>query len=252
MMMNGKHSEIGFSYFRIPTLKQDFLYLIQKDDIKDKKTLLSIYKNQNTNYYVSSDFSEEFYILLAKCGFISTSIFIENEFYLLPEIQFEYAVLDFENLYISKKIKKLLNQNNFNFYINKDVNKVLKKLEEYHKDNWLCDKYKDLILDLYKNSDDYFSIITAELYDKSTNELIAAEVGYKINSTYTSLSGFSTKNKIYNNWGKLQMVLLGFYLEKNKFSFWNLGHPYMQYKFDLGAKVFTREEFLKKWLVEIQ
>ena len=70
MMMNGKHSEIGFSYFRIPTLKQDFLYLIQKDDIKDKKTLLSIYKNQNTNYYVSSDFSEEFYILLAKCGFI--------------------------------------------------------------------------------------------------------------------------------------------------------------------------------------
>ena len=122
MMMNGKHSEIGFSYFRIPTLKQDFLYLIQKDDIKDKKTLLSIYKNQNTNYYVSSDFSEEFYILLAKCGFISTSIFIENEFYLLPEIQFEYAVLDFENLYISKKIRKLLNQNNFNFYINNDIN----------------------------------------------------------------------------------------------------------------------------------
>lgn len=45
---------------------------------------------------------------------------------------------------------------------------------------------------------------------------------------------------------------LGFYLENNKFSFWNLGHPYMQYKFDLGAKLYAREEFLKKWLVEIQ
>ena len=39
------------------------------------------------------------------------------------------------------------------------------------------------------------------------------------------------------------------YLEKNNFSFWNLGHPYMQYKFDLGATSFSREEFLKRWLL---
>jgi hypothetical protein len=47
------------------------------------------------------------------------------------------------------------------------------------------------------------------------------------------------------------MVLLALYLENNNYSFWNLGHPYMQYKFDLGAISFSREEFLKRWLKHI-
>ena len=233
-------------------MQQDFLYLIDKNDIKEKNTLINIYSNTNVNYYLSDDFSKEFYILLAKTGFISTSIFIDNLFYLLPEIQFEYAILDFDNLHINKRVKKLINQNNFEFLINKDINKILEKLDDYHKDNWLTNKYKDLIVDLYKNPDNNFSILSIELYDKNSKELIAGEIGYKINSTYTSLSGFSSKDENYKNWGKLQMVLLAFYLEKNNFSFWNLGHPYMQYKFDLGAKLYSREDFLKRWLTQIQ
>lgn len=232
-------------------MKQDFIYLLEKNDIFDKDIIFTIYQNKDINYYVSSDFSEEFYILLAKSGFISTSITIDNQFFLLPEIQFEYAILDFINLHICKKVKKLINQNNFEFSINKNIKNVLENLEIYHNDNWLCGKYKDLILDLYKNKRDDFSVLSVELYDKNSNKLIAAEVGYKINSTYTSLSGFSSKDKAYNNWGKLQMVLLGLYLKKNDFSFWNLGHPYMQYKFDLGAKIYTRDEFLKRWLFAI-
>ncbi|QEZ89939.1 hypothetical protein [Aliarcobacter cibarius] len=233
-------------------MQQDFLYLIDKNDIKEKNTLINIYSNTNVNYYLSDDFSKEFYILLAKTGFISTSIFIDNLFYLLPEIQFEYAILDFDNLHINKRVKKLINQNNFEFLINKDINKNLEKLNDYHKDNWLTNKYKDLIVNLYKNPDNNFSILSIELYDKNSKELIAGEIGYKINSTYTSLSGFSSKDENYKNWGKLQMVLLAFYLEKNNFSFWNLGHPYMQYKFDLGAKLYSREDFLKRWLTQIQ
>lgn len=233
-------------------MQQDFLYLIDKNDIKEKNTLINIYSNTNVNYYLSDDFSKEFYILLAKTGFISTSIFIDNLFYLLPEIQFEYAILDFDNLHINKRVKKLINQNNFEFLINKDINKILEKLDDYHKDNWLTNKYKDLIVNLYKNPDNNFSILSIELYDKNSKELIAGEIGYKINSTYTSLSGFSSKDENYKNWGKLQMVLLALYLEKNNFSFWNLGHPYMQYKFDLGAKLYSREDFLKRWLTQIQ
>ncbi|TLT05388.1 hypothetical protein [Aliarcobacter cibarius] len=233
-------------------MQQDFLYLIDKNDIKEKNTLINIYSNTNVNYYLSDDFSKEFYILLAKTGFISTSIFIDNLFYLLPEIQFEYAILDFDNLHINKRVKKLINQNNFEFLINKDINKILEKLDDYHKDNWLTNKYKDLIVNLYKNPDNNFSILSIELYDKNSKELIAGEIGYKINSTYTSLSGFSSKDENYKNWGKLQMVLLALYLEKNNFSFWNLGHPYMQYKFDLGAKLYSREDFLKRWLTKIQ
>ena len=231
--------------------KKQILYLIGQEELEDKNILFNyIYPNEKSNYYLSDDFSKDFYIKLAFYGFITTSISFENKFYLLPEIQFEYAILDFGNLHISKKIKKLLNQNNFEFSINKDFNLVLENLEKYHKTNWLQDKYKELILSLidYVHPTIDFEIMSVELYDKDTKELIAGEIGYKINSTYTSLTGFSSKEKKYNNWGKLQLVLLAIYLEKENFSFWNLGHPYMQYKFDLGAISFSRKEFLKRWL----
>ena len=231
--------------------KKQILYLIGQEELEDKNILFNyIYPNEKSNYYLSDDFSKDFYIKLAFYGFITTSISFENKFYLLPEIQFEYAILDFENLHISKKIKKLLNQNNFEFSINKDFNLVLENLEKYHKTNWLQDKYKELILSLvdYVHPTIDFEIMSVELYDKDTKELIAGEIGYKINSTYTSLTGFSSKEKKYNNWGKLQLVLLAIYLEKENFSFWNLGHPYMQYKFDLGAISYSRKEFLKRWL----
>lgn len=231
--------------------KKQILYLIGQEELEDKNILFNyIYPNEKSNYYLSDDFSKDFYIKLAFYGFITTSISFENKFYLLPEIQFEYAILDFGNLHISKKIKKLLNQNNFEFSINKDFNLVLENLEKYHKTNWLQDKYKELILSLidYVHPTIDFEIMSVELYDKDTKELIAGEIGYKINSTYTSLTGFSSKEKKYNNWGKLQLVLLAIYLEKKNFSFWNLGHPYMQYKFDLGAITYTRKEFLKRWL----
>lgn len=231
--------------------KKQILYLIGQEELEDKNILFNyIYPNEKSNYYLSDDFSKDFYIKLAFYGFITTSISFENKFYLLPEIQFEYAILDFENLHISKKIKKLLNQNNFEFSINKDFNLVLENLEKYHKTNWLQNKYKELILSLidYVHPTIDFEIMSVELYDKDTKELIAGEIGYKINSTYTSLTGFSSKEKKYNNWGKLQLVLLAIYLEKKNFSFWNLGHPYMQYKFDLGAMSYSRKEFLKRWL----
>ena len=231
--------------------KKQILYLIGQEELEDKNILFNyIYPNEKSNYYLSDDFSKDFYIKLAFYGFITTSISFENKFYLLPEIQFEYAILDFGNLNINKKIKKLLNQNNFEFCINKDFNLVLENLEKYHKTNWLQDKYKELILSLidYVHPTIDFEIMSVELYDKDTKELIAGEIGYKINSTYTSLTGFSSKEKKYNNWGKLQLVLLAIYLEKKNFSFWNLGHPYMQYKFDLGAISYSRKEFLKRWL----
>lgn len=28
---------------------------------------------------------------------------------------------------------------------------------------------------------------------------------------------------------------------------WNLGHPQLQYKVDLGAKIYNRKEFLELW-----
>ncbi len=234
--------------------KKSVVYYLSLDDIKDENILFNyIYANLDSNYYISDDLSAEFYTLQAISGFITTSINLENKFYLVPEIQFEYAILDFENLHISKKVKKLLNKNDFIFSINTNMKEVIKNIQTHHKSNWLTNEYYEILEKVkeYKNPNIDFELLSIELWDKSKTILIAGEIGYKIGSVYTSLTGFCLKDKKYNNFGKLQMVLLSLYLEKNNFSFWNLGHPYMQYKFDLGAITYKREAFLKRWLPSI-
>ena len=234
--------------------EKSVVYYLSLEDIKDENILFNyIYANLDSNYYISDDLSAEFYTLQAISGFITTSINLENKFYLVPEIQFEYAILDFENLHISKKVKKLLNKNDFIFSINTNMKEVIKNIQTHHKSNWLTNEYYEILEKVkeYKNPNIDFELLSIELWDKSKTILIAGEIGYKIGSVYTSLTGFCLKDKKYNNFGKLQMVLLSLYLEKNNFSFWNLGHPYMQYKFDLGAITYKREAFLKRWLPSI-
>lgn len=118
-----------------------------------------------------------------------------------------------------------------------------------HKHNWLKDTYGTLLKNLHsKNSTNKnFTIISTELLCKESKQLIAGEVGYIIGKTYTSLSGFSSREKKYASWGTLQLVLLAQYLEKNEFAFWNLGHANMEYKQKLGCITYSRLEFLIRW-----
>lgn len=229
----------------------DSLYLLSKEDLNDDIVFNYIYSDDKRNYYLIDDFSIETYIKLCKYGFISTSINIEDKIYLLPEMQFEYAVLHFENLHISKKVKTLLNKNEYILKINSNAKLLLEKLNSYHKDSWLTKEYQALLIKLFSYSRRDFKMLSVELYDKNTKELISGELGYQISDIYTSLTGFSSKDKMYKNWGKLQMVLLARYLKNNNFAFWNLGHPYMQYKFDLGAISYKRVDFLKLFLPNI-
>jgi len=205
--------------------------------------------NMTNSYYWSQDWSEEFYIELAKAGFISTSYDTKDGLVLLPELQYDYAILDFKNLHISKKVKKLLHVDNYEFCINTRFNEVIDRFDLQHKYNWLKDEYAKLLKNISMNNelDNNFKVISFEIICKDTDELIAGEVGYIIGKTYTSLSGFSSKEKKYNNFGTLQLVLLSKYLEENSFSFWNLGHSHMLYKHKLGCTVYTRSEFLSRW-----
>ena len=196
----------------------------------------------------------EFYIELARAGFISTTYDTEDGLILLPELQYNYAILDFKNLHISKKVKKLMDESSYEFSINSRFNEVLEKFSSQHKYNWLKEDYVELLKNLHVSSDEKrgFKIISIELVCKTSNELIAGEVGYIIEKTYTSLSGFSSREKKYANYGTLQLVLLSKYLENNGFEFWNLGHPHMEYKQRLGCVKHSRIEFLKRWDKAVQ
>ncbi|RXJ78770.1 hypothetical protein CRV03_01715 [Arcobacter sp. F155] len=201
------------------------------------------------NYYWSDDLSCEFYIEAAKKGFITTSMYDKEEFVLLPEIQFDYAVLHFDDIKVPRKVKKLIKENNYILDISQNLEKVLDKINAYHPNSWLTQEYINILNNIKINSSlyDNFNLFSIELYEKNDKKLISGEIGYQIGSIYTSLSGFTTKNKKYNNWGKLQLVLLNDYLKSNNYKMWNLGHPQLQYKTDLGAKIYNRKEFLELW-----
>lgn len=210
-----------------------------------------VYPNMQHNYYWSGHWDEEFYIELAYAGFLSITIEDnESNLLLLPEIQFAYSMLDFKDLHISKKVEKLIKKGDFTFTINQRLDEVIDNIIEYHETNWLYGEYATIIKNLFKRKKNKygFRIISVEI-TASNGELVAGEVGYIIGRTYTSLTGFSSFAKKYNNFGTLQLVLLAKLLEHNNFAFWNLGHPYMEYKNRLGAKIFTREQFLQRWKV---
>ena len=226
------------------------IYKLTLETIQDEQYFENILsKDMTNNYYWCDEWSEELYIELSKKGFISTSYDTKDGLVLLPELQYEYSILDFKNLHISKKVNKLLKQDDCQLYFNTRFNEVIDNLSKSHKYNWLKDDYAMLMKKLYEHNTDTnnFKITSVELISNNTNEIIAGEIGYFIGKTYTSLSGFSSKEKKYNNYGKLQLVLLGKFLEESDFSFWNLGHPHMEYKQKLGAITHTREEFLKRW-----
>ena len=222
------------------------IYYLNSSMLKEDESLLAyILQNSQNNYYWSDEFNDEFYIALAKAGFISTSHQEKDKLVLLPEIQHEYGVLDFKDVHISKKVKKLLHNKSLNLKMNSYFYDVLDAISHQHKYNWITGRYRELLEEMFVKHYDNFRVVSFELC--VGDELISGEVGYVIGATYTSLSGFSSREKVYNNFGTLQLVKLSHYLESKGFKFWNFGHPHMEYKKRLGVKVYDRADFLQMW-----
>ena len=209
-----------------------------------EEELEPIYVNMHQHYYWSDDFTAEYYVAQAKAGFIAVSMEREGVVYLTPEIQKSYALLDFKDLHVSKKVKKLINSKNLQIEVGYEFDQVAEQIKKYHVFCWLNKAYVNTLKEVNELEDDC-RVVTVTLKDKG--QIIAGEFGYVIGKTYTSLTGFSSKEKAYNNYGKAQLVLLAQHLEKEGFDFLNLGQPFMPYKLALGAKVYEREEFLTRW-----
>lgn len=206
-----------------------------------------VYPNIDIDYYWSDDFSPQMYIALSQAGFISITHEHNDQILLLPEMQRSYAVLDFKDLHISKKVSNLLANKQYKLTFNTHFNDVLTSIQSAYKNCWIEGEYAALMQNLCENTYENFDLFSTELLDTESAELIAGEIGYITHNVYTSLSGFHNTSKHYQSWGTLQLVLLGQHLQQEQIRFWNLGHPYMDYKTNLGAKILTRGEFLEKW-----
>jgi len=227
---------------------QSGIYKLPYTHLKDATLLYSIYQDTTANYYWSDDFSPSYYIAQAEAGFIAVSDTIANQELLLPEIQYAYAILDFDNLHIPKRVKKLIKSKNLSIVIDDNFEEMQEYIASSHKSNWLTKRYISTLRATQELNQNNFKAITA--YIEYQGEIVAGEIGYIIGATYTSLTGFS--NKSYKSFGTAQMVLLAQKLQDNGFDFWNLGHPYMEYKQKLGAKIYQRDKFLLRWYKSIQ
>ena len=85
------------------------IYPAQREMFEREQYLKEVlYPDMQREYYWSSDFSPEFYIAQAKAGCIAICETIDGEELLLPEMQRSYAVLDFEDLHIGRKVAKII------------------------------------------------------------------------------------------------------------------------------------------------
>jgi len=216
------------------------------DELVCTELIQYIYDDMNKNYYWTDDFSAEYYVAQAKAGFIAVTMEHEDQVILTPEIQKSYAILDFKDLHISRKVQKILKTQNPKLEIGYAFEEVFEKINQFHSLTWLRKPYVETLARVNQEKYTEMKVVTALLRDDK-GEAIAGEFGYIIGKTYTSLAAFSSKEKEYANYGTVQLVLLAQYLEKQGFAFLNLGQPFMPYKIKLGAKVYERAEFLKRW-----
>jgi Leu/Phe-tRNA-protein transferase len=226
------------------------VYYLPYETLIDDAETAAIYDDMHHHYYWSDDFSARYYIIQAQRGFLAVTDVYEGNELLLPEIQFAYALLHFNNLHVSRHIRRILRRDKPKLYVTQGVDEeLMRALRLYHTPCWLTPRYEETLRQAHAANEN-FSILSSAIKDNNGN-YIAGEVGYVIGNTYTSLSGFSSFEKRYKNYGKTQMVLLARFLEEHGFAFWNLGHPYMRYKFDLGAVKYERKAFLKLWYENI-
>ena len=226
---------------------------ISLEQLQSPERMEEIYASERELYW-TEDWSPEFYIAQAKAGFIATSIdlgFPEPFRILLPEIQHAYAVLDWENLHVSRSMRRWMGsarclRHDFRLRVGVDFREVLVGIANSHPENWMEGRYHELLEELAGGEWDDFELVPVGMSD-GRGRLVAGEMGLRTGKVYTSLTGFmDRRDPDLSNVGKLQLFQLGEYLRDGGFAFWNLGHPYMQYKLDLGAQIVERPDFLRR------
>merc|ERR1711957_1004522 len=120
-------------------------------------------------------------------------------------------------------------------------------------DNWLTEEYFRMLRTASDDPTVNFKLQCVELYAKAelaSNEEerqpLAGEIGFSIGNVYTSLSGW-TQERTSEGLGTAQLALMGRWLQRKGCAFWSLGHcysPEMDYKRQLGHRVYPREDFL--------
>jgi hypothetical protein len=221
-----------------------------------------IYPDLEHDLYWTDAWEPGFYAQLARSGFISVchDYGEPDGCLLLPELQTHYATLEWPDRHCPRSLRRRIrsgwiDSEDMRLRLTQDIRAVTEGIaSRYGAESWLLPPYRELISSLALEPPPGFSVLAVELWSGNRGFLLGGELGYACGATYTSLSGFIADcshfpdGKTLGGRGTVQLLALSRLLENCGYAFWNLGHPYMQYKLDLGCRVLERSAFLGRWL----
>lgn len=223
--------------------------------LRDPLILDRLYRDPVHTIYWSDEWDPDFYLGLARAGFICIA-FEHPDLgpLLIPEMQSDYAILDWPDLRCSRSLQRLLRSDRLaaegvELRVTGDPGPVLERLRAYHPETWILDRYEALVRELPSRDDPGFAIRSVELWSRRREALVAGELGYTVGRSYTSLSGFCNRDDPgLRHFGTLQLYLLASRLRDCGYDFWNLGQTQQDYKLALGARAVPRAAFLARWM----
>ena len=230
--------------YRLKVFPQGPVFLDPSDDCLTVALLLDQIGYEE-DFCVAADFDPLFIANMMSAGFLVMSCSIGDEspaskthdrYMILSKHHLIRSCLFFPELHIKKSIRKFLP--NYELRFDTDFETVLHNCISKHGSDWLTEPLVNAIKEIRNNPAMPVRPVSFALY--RDNKLAAGEFGIIAGRVYTSYSGYYDED----NAGTVQMILTARYLEKNSFSFWDLGMP-LDYKLTIGAREISRKEFLK-------
>ena len=151
--------------------------------------------------------------------------------------------------HVSKSVRKKANR--FRFTLNQRFQQVVQGCRTQHGEHcWLYPNLVDAFLQIHRNPIPakiadcdrtcLIQLVSVEVWDAQTLQLVAGELGYTVGTMYTSLTGFSAVDSA----GSVQLAVTGRLLQAAGFVWWDLGMA-MPYKHALGATIMPRDSFVQ-------
>ena len=230
-------------------------------------SLLEMNNYKNYFWFLSPSFNISLVRKLINSGFIilSGKIYINKynkkwlwddkyqnkKYFLSKETMFamlynKYPIIFLDNVHEPKTALRSLYK--YTLKVDSDFDKIVDKCSEIHGNNWLSEKMKKCLKELYRKNDLNFKFISFALY--RNNELKAGEFGCTMGKMYISYSGYYEESGA----GTIQMVKMFRHLKASGFVCCNLfgadgtSEKY-NYKYRFGAIDLDLKEYFKMFKV---